>query len=133
MKWWLVPVALLSLLACRDQNSYLPFDPTKPEPPAPPVLVHPAYGWMCDDYRYPQNVSFGWQAVPGAQFYEMQVNDDSLFPGTRPFWRVYQTSAVYSFQTYGVRYWRIRAASNGWNNYTDWSSPFRFSLPNPGK
>jgi hypothetical protein len=133
MKWWLVSVALLGLLACRDPNSYQPFDPTNPDPPAPPVLAYPADGWMSDDYAYPQNVSFAWQAVPGAQFYEMQVNDDSLFPGTRPFWRVYQTSVVYSFQTFGVRYWRVRAVSSNWNNYTNWSAPFHFSLPNPGR
>jgi len=126
-------VALLGLFACRDPNSYQPFDPTKSDPPAPPVLVHPANGWMSDDYRYPQDVSFGWQAVPGAQFYEMQVGDDSLFLGTQLFWRVYQTSVVYSFQTFGLRYWRVRAASSDWNNYTGWADPFWFSLPNPGR
>ena len=133
MKLWFVPGALLILLACRDPDSYQPFDPTKSNPPVPPVLVHPANGWMSDDYAYPQNVSFTWQAVPGAQSYEMQVNDDSLFPATRPFWRVYQTSVVYSFQTCGVRYWRVRAVSNNWNNYTDWSSTFHFALPNPAR
>ena len=133
MKWWFGSVVLLCFLACRDPNSYQPFDPTKPDPPAPSELTYPANGWISDDYAYPQNVSFGWQAVPGAQFYEMQIQTDSLFPGTDPGLRVYETSVDYSLQTFGLYYWRVRAASRSWNDYTDWSSPFHFSLPNPGK
>jgi hypothetical protein len=133
MKWLSVAVALLCLVACRDPNSYQPFDPTKPDPPEPPVLTYPTNGWMSDDYAYPQDVSYVWQAVPGAQFYEMQVSDDSLFAGTPLFWRAYQTSATYPMQRFGLYYWRIRAASRNWNNYTDWSTPFRFTLPNPAR
>jgi hypothetical protein len=133
MKWWFLSVAYLGMLACRDPNSYQPFDPTKPDPPAPPVLTYPANGWMSDDYAYPQNVSFAWQAVPGSQFYEMQVNDDSLYPGTRPFWRVYQTSVTYPMGGFGLYYWRVRAVSSDWNNYTGWSLPSHFTLPNPGR
>ena len=133
MKWWSVVVALLCLLACRAPNSYQPFDPTKPDPPAPSELTCPANGWISDDYAYPQNVCFGWQAVPGAQFYEMQIQTDSLFPSTHPGLHVYQTSVDWSIQACGRYYWRVRAASSNWNNYTDWSSPFHFSLPNPGE
>jgi len=126
-------VLFLPLRSCRDPTSYQPFDPTKPDPPAPPVLTYPTDGWLSDDFAYPQDVSFAWQSVPGAQFYEMQVQSDSLFTGSSPGWRVYESSAVYSLHTVGVYYWRVRAASRNWNNYTDWSHPFRFTLPNPGK
>lgn len=133
MKRWSVAVALLCLLACRDPNSYQPFDPANPDPPSPPVLAYPANGWISDDYAYPQNVSFVWQAVVGAQFYELQIQTDSLFPSTHPGLRVYQTSVVYSLRRFGLYYWRVRAVSSNWNNYTDWSDPFRFTLPNPGR
>lgn len=126
-------MVMFALLACRDPNSYQPFDPTMPDPPASPVLSYPVNGWVSDSYAYPQNVSFGWQAVPGAQFYELHIQTDSLFPGSRAGQRVYQTSLVYSLQTFGLYYWRVRAASHYWNDYTDWSSPFRFALPNPAK
>jgi hypothetical protein len=132
MKWF-VWGALVCLLACKGPNSYQPLDPTKPDPPAPPLLTYPVNRWMSDCYAYPQNVSFGWQAVPGAQFYELQIQTDSLFPGTHPGLLVYQTSVVYSLETFGLYYWRVRAASSNWNNYTDWSSPFRFTLPNPAE
>jgi hypothetical protein len=135
MKWWFVPVAVLSLLACRDPYSYQPFDPTKPDPPAPPVLSSPANGWVSDCYAYPQKVSFAWQAVLGAQFYEFQVTYDSLFQSIYipigP--HIYQTWVAESIRLHGRYYWRVRAASSDWNNYTEWSLPFRFALPNPGR
>jgi len=134
MKWWLLSVVLLSLLACRDPNSYQPVDPTKPDPPAPPVLDYPVDGWQSYDYAYPQNVNFGWQAVPGAQFYQIEVSLDSLSGSmiySNP--RVYQTAADDSIQSCGLFYWHVRAASTRWNDYTDWSDPFWFSLPNPAR
>jgi hypothetical protein len=134
MKWMSVSVALLCLLACRDPNSYQPFDPTKPDPPDPPALIRPANGWMSDRYAYPQNVDFAWQAVSGAQFYQLEVYRDSLLRDAYLMYsaaRVYQTMTADSLPYYGIYYWRVRAASTNWNNYTDWSSPFHFSLPNP--
>jgi hypothetical protein len=135
MKWWFGPVVLLCFLACRDPNSYQPFDPTKPDPPAPPVLDYPANGWVSDDFAYPQNVSFAWQAVPDAQFYEMQVSKDSLFQSIYiplgP--HIYKTSTADSIRRHGRYYWRVRAASSRWNDYTEWSLPFHFTLPNPGR
>lgn len=132
----LVWVALLCLLACKDPNSYKPFDPTMPDPPAPPVLSYPVNGWVSDDFAYPQNVNFGWQGVSGAQFYELEVYEDSLLRSqylvySNP--RVTQTSLTVSVSTYGLYFWRVRAGSRYWNNYTDWSAPFRFALPNPAK
>ena len=133
MKWAFRSLVLLCFLACRDPNSYQPFDPTKPDPPGPPVLTSPANGWLSKDFAYPQKVDFAWQPVPGAQFYEMQCNTDSLFPIAYPGPHIYQTSLAESVQSYGLYYWRVRAAGSNWNNYTDWSVPFHFALPNPGR
>ncbi len=131
VKWLLAASLVLALLACRDPYSFEPGDPTKPDPPAPPQLVAPADSWRSDSYAYPQNVSFGWQAVPSAQFYEMQIQTDSLFPSPSMSQHLYGTATVYSIQRFGLYYWRVRAASRDWNDYTDWSPTFRFSLPNP--
>jgi len=136
MKWSFHLVALLCLLACRDPNSYQPFDPTKPDPPAAPVLSYPANGWKSDLYVYPQNVDFTWQAVPGAQFYQLEVSLDSLFGSIdQSYWhpRVYQPSAADSIRYCGRYFWRVRAASSNWNDYTAWSDRFWFALPNPAR
>jgi hypothetical protein len=136
MRLSLVACLVLAVLACKDPNSFQPFDPTKPAPPAPPELVYPINGWVSDDYGYPQDVSFGWQKVPGAQFYQIEVYRDSLLRSEFLKYsneRVTQTLLTASLSGWGLYYWRVRAASRNWNNYTDWSSPFRFSLPNPAK
>lgn len=129
-------ILLLALLACTDPYSFEPGDPTKPDPPAPPGLVYPVSGWVSDDYAYPQDVSFAWQQVPGAQFYQIEVYRDSLLRSEYLRYsnqRVAQPTLSAPFSGCGLYYWRVRAASKNWNNYTDWSSPFRFSLPNPAK
>ena len=134
MRLALVAGLVLALLACTDPNSFQPFDPTKPDPPGPPVLVQPSSGWMSDQYGYPQDVSFGWQQVSGAQFYQIEVYRDSLLRSQYLAYaneRVTQPSLAASLSTYGWYYWRVRAASRNWNNYTAWSAPFRFGLPNP--
>jgi hypothetical protein len=134
MKLALVAWLTLAVLACKDPNSFQPFDPTKPDPPGPPVLTYPVNNWISDDYAYPQNVSFAWQGVPGAQFHQIEVYRDSLLRSQYLVYaneRVTQPSLTASCPTYGWYYWRVRAASRDWNNYTDWSSPFRFGLRNP--
>lgn len=136
MRWWLVPVALLCLLSCRDPNSYQPFDPSMPDPPAPPALVLPTNGWVSGDFAYPQAVDFTWQGVAGAQFYQIEVYRDSLLRSQYLMYsnpRVYQTSATDTLPYYGLYFWRVRASSRNWNNYTDWSSVSRFALPNPAR
>ena len=127
---------LLVLLACRDPFSFEPGDPTKPDPPAPPQLVAPADSWRSDDYGYPQDVAFAWQAIPGTAFYQLEAYIDwTIDPQHLVFadQRVTSTALTASFSRYGRYYWRVRAASRSWNNYTDWSPPFRFMLPNPAR
>ena len=136
MRLTLVACLLLTLLACRDPFSFEPGDPTKPDPPAPPQLVAPADSWRSDDYGYPQDVAFAWQAIPGTAFYQLEAYIDwTIDPQHLVFadQRVTSTALTASFSRYGRYYWRVRAASRSWNNYTDWSPPFRFMLPNPAR
>jgi hypothetical protein len=136
MKLTLVACLVLTVLACTDPYSFEPGDPTKPNPPDAPELVQPGNGWQSDLYAYPQGVGFGWQAVSGGQFYQIEVYRDSLLRGQYLVYaneRVTQPAATASFSTYGWYYWRVRAASRNWNNYTAWSATFRFGLPNPAK
>jgi hypothetical protein len=136
MKLTLVACLVLTVFACTDPFSFEPGDPTKPNPPAAPDPVQPDDDWQSDLYGYPQEVSFGWQQVSGAQFYQIEVYRDSLLRLQYLAYsneRVTQPSLTASFSTYGWYYWRVRAASRSWNNYTAWSAPFRFGLPNPAR
>jgi hypothetical protein len=136
MKLALVAYLVLAVLACKDPNSFQPLDPTKPDPPAPPQLTAPGDSWMSDSYAYPQEVSFSWQPIPGAGFYQFEVyNEWTIDPQHLVFanQRMTSTALTTSFDHYGRYYWRVRAASKNWNNYTNWSVPFRFGLPNPAR
>jgi hypothetical protein len=136
MKLALVAFLTLVVLACTDPYSFEPGDPTKPDPPAPPQLLSPANDWVSDSYAYPQDVNFGWQQSAGAQFYQIEVYRDSLLRGQYLVYandRVTQPAVTGSISSWGLYYWRVRAASRNWNDYTDWSDPLHFSLPNPAK
>ena len=127
---------LLALLACKNPYDFEPGDPTKPDPPAPPELVSPPDSWQSDSYIYPQEVSFIFRAIPGAGFYQFEIYLDSLLRSQYLYSsnsRLTQTSVTMSFPYYGLYFWRVRAASRNWNDYTDWSRPFRFGLPNPAR
>jgi len=135
MKLTLVACLVLVLFTCTDPFSFEPGDPTKPDPPAPPQLVYPEVGWW-GEYIYPQNVDFGWAQTPGAQFFQIEVYRDSLL---RNEYQVYANKQVTLTQItatinyWGKYFWRVRAASRNWNNYTDWSEPSWFVLPNPAR
>lgn len=137
MKHFALLAFLLALFACKDPYSYEPNDPTKPDPPPPPELVQPPYGWHSDNYAYPQDVELGWNGLPGVLFYQLEVyRDDSTLQSGSLVWsnqRVLRPYATVGLGRYGWYYWRVRAASRNWNNYTDWSAPSKFSLPNPAR
>ena len=125
-----------ALFACTDPYSFEPGDPTKPDPPAPPLLVAPGDSWRSDSYAYPQEVSFEWQAIPGPVFYQFEAYIDATIDPQHLVYanqRVTSATLTASFSRNGSYFWRVRAASRNWNNYTDWSSPFLFSLPNPAR
>jgi hypothetical protein len=55
----LVACFVLAVLACKDANSFQPFDPTKSDPPAPPELIQPGNDWMSDHFGCLQEVCIG--------------------------------------------------------------------------
>ena len=127
---------VLAILACTDPYSFEPGDPTKPDPPAPPQLVAPGDSWRSDDYSYPQEVAFEWHPISGPVFYQFEAYSDVTIDPQHLVYanqRVTSPTLTASFSRYGQYYWCVRAASRNWNDYTDWSTPFQFTLPNPAR
>ncbi|MEO0085200.1 MAG: hypothetical protein ABIK37_01075 [candidate division WOR-3 bacterium] len=127
-------LAALLLAGCKDPFSFEPGDPTKPDPPGPPVLKWPEDGEMIVNYSYPQDVVLEWNGVKGAGFYQVEVHTDSV-PSQSTLHAVKSevagTSVAVRFTRWGFYYWRVRAASRNWNNYTAWSQMWQFLLPDP--
>lgn len=128
----LLVIALL-VLACKDPYDFEPGDPTKPNPPASPVLRSPPDGYSTEKYVYPQDVELVWYPVERAEFYQVRVYRDSLRQQlVAANDRVRLVSAVFSFGV-GQYYWCVRAASRQWNDYTGWSVTWRFIIPSPAR
>lgn len=129
-------LAALLLAGCKDPFSFEPGDPTKPDPPGPPVLKWPADGETIVNYSYPQDVILEWNGVRGAGFYQVEVHTDSVpsqatLHALKP--EVASTRVAVRFARWGHYYWRVRAASRSWNNYTAWSAMWQFLLPDPSR
>ncbi|MEO0077770.1 MAG: hypothetical protein ABIK86_02050 [candidate division WOR-3 bacterium] len=124
---------LLLVFACKDPYDFEPGDPNKPNPPAAPALRSPADGYNTETYVYPQDVELTWYPVERAEFYQVRVYRDSLLQHlVAANDRARAVSMVFSL-SFGQYYWRVRAASRQWNNYTDWSVTWRFIVPSPAR
>ncbi len=93
--------------------------------PSPPQLLYPLDGAVFNFDSLPQTIEFTWRPTSDEQFYEFQLYYDSLLIEQTPI-----NDTVYPFEVYdpGEYYWCIRAGSNHWQYYTDWSNPWDFTV-----
>ncbi len=97
---------------------------TRPAPPAPPSLLHPAHA-ATDQPRTP---TLTWQATAGADTYTVQVSTDAAF-GTLVEEATEQTTTSYttSVLDYATTYfWRVRAS--GTTGTGAWSATRSFTV-----
>ncbi|MBE0433299.1 hypothetical protein IBX73_07530 [candidate division WOR-3 bacterium] len=128
----LLVAIFLFAFGCTDPEEYDPSQPLDP-PPAAPTIIYPlADTNLCGGIL--QNVFFDWNALPGAQIYQIQV-DSTLAFTTAELLQFTQPPAYIALIRYAetaTYYAVIRAASTSWSNYTNWSEPRRFFLrPDP--
>jgi hypothetical protein len=132
----LVSGLLLLVLACKSPFDYEHRDPNLPAPPGPPALITPADGENTRNYAYPQDVTLGWSAVAGAEFYQVEVYRDSVLTEANlalpRLERVDGPGTAVRLGRHGFYWWRVRADNaRRWNAPTDWSAVRHFILPNP--
>jgi len=89
----------------------------RPQPP-PPQLLYPPDSTVFYFDDLPQIIGFTWNHVEDEQFYDFQFFLDSTLIEQLT---VYATTYPMSIYDPGKYSWRVRAGSQHWQNYTDWS------------
>ena len=118
------------IVSCEDPPDPPPDDVT--DPPDPPELIQPQADTTFNGDTV--QVYFDWTYLDGAQIYEIQV-DTLLTFSTGTTYSSYAPPMILELHRYGavtMYCCRIRAASEYWTYYTDWSEQRRFYLkPDP--
>ena len=108
---------------CKDPGEYEPGD-SLISPPAPPQLIAPPDSTLFSISPDPADIYFEWTPVTGAEFYDIEFSTDSTFDTTYGYILTYKASSywtIISFYLLGDIFWRVRAYSQLWTWYTNWS------------
>ena len=75
-------------------------------------------------------VLYIWDIVPQAQYYDLEISRDTSFNEVDAY-RCAANSQTVVLEGAGWFYWRVRAGSDYWTWYTDWSDVWRIRLAYP--
>ncbi|MGB9720511.1 MAG: hypothetical protein ACPL28_03395 [bacterium] len=112
---------------CKNPKDYgPPFDSLYP-PPDAPRLISPfndtAIGYTTP---FPNDVLLKWNAVGNAEYYQLQVVNDTAEFSNAITINVDDTSTIYTLSHSDTFYWHVRAYNREWTWFTDWSEPWHF-------
>jgi hypothetical protein len=121
---------------CQDPHDFEPPPDTMVPPPnMVPELVSPPNDTGII-YRQDGHgmdtiwVLYIWDIVPQAQYYDLEVSSDTNFNEVDAY-RCAANSQTVVMSGAGSFYWRVRAGSDYWTWFTDWSEVWRLRLAYP--
>jgi hypothetical protein len=125
-----ISIALLANFSCMDPNEYKPEDPPqKIDPPEAPSVLLPVQDTLfrCEYSRW---VTLDWTAVDGAEGYEFGVDTDSGFASSLLYQGYFPPTSFSAvcFPPITTYFFRVRAYSDAWTWYTEWSELRRFHV-----
>jgi len=121
---------------CNDVEKYKPPSDSLADPPDEiPLLIFPPND---TDIVFGQNghgwdtvwVHFQWTEVNEAEYYQLEVADNMAFNNSQVH-KVGSNSIIVPMGPIGETYWHVRAGSDYWTWYTDWSATGFFKLIYP--
>lgn len=117
---------------CKDASEFERPNDSLVEPPAAPILISPPVDTEYILLQNPGyvNVFFTWNSVIGAEYYQLEYSVDENF-GSSSMFTINSTELVESFTEPVDLYWRVRAHSDYWTWFTDWSETWYFRIRPP--
>ncbi|MCK4250667.1 hypothetical protein KAX97_04440 [candidate division WOR-3 bacterium] len=123
-------------LTCKDPEEFKPVDSLLP-PPQPPEFSLPLADtifWIPDEGpdTIGAHVTFDWSVIEDAEIYEINIDTNLSFDSPE-FERRLKTSSptvigILYYHTKPTYFSRIRAGSNLWTWFTDWSEIKKFQI-----
>jgi len=121
---------------CQDPHDFEPPPDTMVPPPnIVPELVSPPND---TGIIYKQDghgadtiwITYIWDIVPQAQYYDLEISIDTSFSEVDAY-RCAANSQTVVMSGAGHFHWRVRAGSDYWTWFTDWSDVWRIRLAYP--
>jgi len=125
--WILFLLVNINHIACKNPHDYEPqFDSLYP-PPVPPQLISPVNDTVIVYYEpYPHDIVLEWNPIVEAEYYQLQIVNDSTQFLEAPVIKIESTSMVNTLIHKGFYYWHVRAYNHEWTWFTDWSETWHF-------
>jgi hypothetical protein len=119
---------------CKDPYDYEPPEDMLQSPPDPPELIFPPDStWYYLDYGELCFITFQWDTIYDAGMYEFEFDTSWSFGKTAWSELTPEDTITFAFLPDTVDtivyYWHVRAASDLWIWWTDWSEVRAFIIP----
>ncbi|MCX7995916.1 MAG: hypothetical protein N3A65_09150 [candidate division WOR-3 bacterium] len=131
-RWWMSYVLVIFFLihgsTCKNPDKYRPdYDSLLPPPP-PPLLLSPPDSFVHMPLVSGNRLLISWEHIEDAEIYEIHLIGEN-----HPEWTIeldtnFLAQNWANIALFDKYTWKVRAYSQKWEYYTDWSKPRIFTV-----